>query len=70
MAALEHQSARTQQGQNESILALEAQLKEAGAGMASLQEKLDAEGAAHLLDTRSWRQRRDRLFELGGPPEK
>jgi hypothetical protein len=30
--------------------------------------KLDAEGAAHLLDARAWRQCSARLAELGGPP--
>jgi WD40 repeat protein len=30
--------------------------------------QLDAEGTAHLLDARAWRQSRARLAELGGPP--
>jgi hypothetical protein len=31
-------------------------------------QKLDANGAIRNLDTESWRRRRQRLHELGGPP--
>ena len=30
--------------------------------------ELDDKGVVHLLDARTWRQRRQRLHELGGPP--
>jgi hypothetical protein len=30
--------------------------------------ELDDNGAVHLLDAATWRKRRQRLHELGGPP--